>query len=567
MQTALSVPNNTPLAMAQHAEVPASTDDTPLSIVNRASKLQHVRGSPINALPEEIILHIFKLGVSCRNSQKRIDFAVLASHVCSSWRNIAFSCSSLWADITITTDNMHHVDGELPIKNASLLRAKEFALRSGVFPLSVRLKLFRTPNSVYIQQDADMIMNWLCQVLPRVKYLSVRCDTLQVARLVMEYLHATPMRTLETYKMKYGPTVLCFRQSLLPPPPIRFLFLAGQNEEQPAVDFLPKLTRVEVSGFPVPWSQWSLTRLTSLSINFMTMHDRPSIGLLKYILTINRETLEKFEIQGAIQQYEIPPGTDDLPTKLPRLTDLTLGYLSQWEAITFFLHFEAPALKHLRLCDISRPILAHYWPQDFKDGFNLSNPSLHNMRALQPFEKFSSTTLLEILAFEWASTLTIETLTLEHLIVRLPSSDRFLEINHPSKQFHDTSVALVYHMLKTCSRLRRLALINPEDCFIHALSMYPDGADADDTENSGPTPMLTHLYLASLCPERLLLFLKQRTENLAMERGPHVLDYLELATEPQDLGYLLRTIVSNHIDMNRLAKSSLVARWQGSFST
>ncbi|KAG2353048.1 hypothetical protein BDR07DRAFT_1465900 [Suillus spraguei] len=565
MQTVPSAPNNnTPPAVAQHAEVTGSTNDTPLSIANRASNLQHVRKSSINTLPEEIILHIFKLGVSCCNSQRRIDFAVSASHVCSSWRNIAFSCSSLWADITITADNMHNVDGELSIENASLLRAKEFALRSGVFPLSVRLKLFRTPNSVFIRQDATMIMNWLRQVLPRVKYLSVRCDTLQVARLVMTYLHATPMGTLETFKMKYGSTVLSFRQSLLPPPPIHFLFLAGQNEEHPTVDFLPKLTRVEVSGFPVPWSQWSLTRLTSLSINFMTMHDRPSIDLLKYILTLNRETLEKVEIQGAILQFENPPSADDLPTKLPRLMDLTLGYISQWEAITYFIHFEAPALKHLRLSDISRPILAQYWPQQFKDGFNLSNPILHNMPALRPFEDFSSTTLLEILVDRWPSILTIETLTLEHFTLTPPSSDYFLEINDPLKQFYDPHVVLAHHMLKACSQLRRLALINPEECFIRALNIYPDGAD---TENSGPAPVLTHLYLASLHPERLLLFLKQRAENLAMEKGPHVLDYLELATKPKDVGYLLEAIESDHIDMNRLAKNSLVARWQGSFST
>jgi len=33
--------------------------------------------------------------------------------------------------------------------------------------------------------------------------------------------------------------------------------------------------------------------------------------------------------------------------------DLTLGYLSQWEIIIFSLRFEAPALKHLKLYDIS----------------------------------------------------------------------------------------------------------------------------------------------------------------------------------------------------------------------
>jgi len=94
-------------------------------------------------------------------------------------------------------------------------------------------------------------------------------------------------------------------------------FLAGQNEEQAAVNFFPKLTRVKVSGFPVSWSQWSFTRLTSLSINFMTSYDRPSMDALKYILTINRETLEKFDIQSTIQQFgTLPRNMTKLPTNL-----------------------------------------------------------------------------------------------------------------------------------------------------------------------------------------------------------------------------------------------------------
>ncbi|KAG2124254.1 hypothetical protein BD769DRAFT_884141 [Suillus cothurnatus] len=181
-----------------------------------------------------------------------------------------------------------------------------------------------------------MIMNWLCRVLPRVKYLSIHCDTLQVAWLVMNHLHTAPMETLETCKMKYGSTVLSCCHSIIPPPPVRFLFLAGQNEEQAAVNFFPKLTRVKVSGFPVSCSQWSLTRLTSLSINFMTLYDRPSVDALEYILTMNRETLEKFEIQGAIQFGTPSRNTAEFPTNLPRLTDLTLGHLSQREAIIFF---------------------------------------------------------------------------------------------------------------------------------------------------------------------------------------------------------------------------------------
>jgi hypothetical protein len=110
--------------VAQHMEAPGLTNNTPFNVIYQAGKLQHVRKSPINTLPGGVVLHKFKSGVSCRNSQKRIDFAVLFSHVSRAWRNVAFSCSSLWTDITITVDRMHNVDGELAIVNASLLHAK-----------------------------------------------------------------------------------------------------------------------------------------------------------------------------------------------------------------------------------------------------------------------------------------------------------------------------------------------------------------------------------------------------------------------------------------------------------
>ncbi|KAG1728576.1 hypothetical protein EDD22DRAFT_974076 [Suillus occidentalis] len=569
MQIIASAPNNAPPTATQHAEAHGLANDIHFGVINRANRLQLVRKSPINTLPEEIILNIFKLGMSSRNSKKRIDFAVSVSQVCKTWRTVAFSCSSLWADITITADNMYNINGDLTIMNLSLLRAKEFASRSRVFPLSVRLKLFVTHSPEHLRSSTIVIMNWLRWVLPRVKYLSVHCNTLDVAWLVMKHLQTVPMETLETCKMKYGTAALSLDPSIDPPPPTRFLFLADQMDGQAMANFFrtfPKLTRVKVSGLPVSWSQWSLMRLTSLSINFMTLHDRPSMEVLKFILTINSKTLEKFEIQGALQRLgTVHLDASESLTTLPRLTDLTLGYLSQWEVIIFFLYFSAPALKHLKLCDISRSVLIQCWPQYFKDGFHLNNPIFQNIDALRPFEDFSSTILLEKLAHHVTSPLPeVETLTLEHFVLPPIFSEAFLKANDPLKQYYGARVVLAYRMLQLCSRLRCLALIDPAECFIHALNMYPNGAD---TYSSEPAPALTHLYLASPYPDRLMLFLKRRAESLAEEKVLHVLDYLELATEKKNVGCLLEAIVSHNLDLSRLAKSSLVTEWKGIFTT
>jgi hypothetical protein len=565
MQMIASAPNNAPPTATQHAEAHGLANDIHFGVINRANRLQLVRKSPINTLPEEIILNIFKLGMSSRNSKKRIDFAVSVSQVCKTWRTVAFSCSSLWADITITADNMYNINGDLTIMNSSLLRAKEFASRSRVFPLSVRLKLFVTHSPEHLRSSTIVIMNWLRWVLPRVKYLSVHCNTLDVAWLVMEHLQTVPMEILETCKMKYGTAALSLDPSIDPPPPTRFLFLADQIDGQAMANFFPtfpKLTRVKVSGLPVSWSQWSLKRLTSLSINFMTLHDRPSREVLKFILQMNSDTLEKFEIQGALQRLgTVHLDASESLTTLPRLTDLTLGYLSQWEAIVFFFYFSAPALKHLKLCNISRSVLIQRWPQY---GFHSNNPIFQNIDALRPFDYFSSTILLEDLAHKLTSPLpTVETLTLEHFSLPPIFSEGILQDNDPLKQNYDARIVLAYRMLQLCSRLRCLTLINPDECFIHALNMYPDGAD---TNSSEPAPALTHLYLASPHPDRLMHFLRRRAENLAEEKGLHVLDYLELATEKKDEGRLLEAIVSHNLDLSRLAKSSLVTEWKGIFT-
>lgn len=74
--------------------------------------------------------------------------------------------------------------------------------------------------------------------------------------------------------------------------------------------------------------------------------------------------------------------------------------------------------------------------------------------------------------------------------------------------------------------------------------------------------MLTRLCLASSDCERLKLFLEQRAGSFAKEKGPRILDYLELATAKKDV-HVLEDIVSQHIDMSCIAKSSLAAEWHG----
>ncbi|KAG2099551.1 uncharacterized protein F5147DRAFT_711632 [Suillus discolor] len=174
------------------------------------------------------------------------------------------------------------------------------------------------------------------------------------------------------------------------------------------------------------------------------------------------------------------------------------------------------------------------------------------MPALQPFNKFSSTILLEHLVYVCSPLEQVETLALEHFSLPPLVSNLFWQDDDPLKNWHEAP---------KCSRLRHLTLIDPEQCFLDALNMYPD-----DPKTSSPAPVLTHLCLAWSDCERLKLFLERRAESLAKEKGPRILDYLELATAKKDV-HVLEDIVSQHIDMSRIAKSSLAAEWHGSFTT
>jgi hypothetical protein len=77
--------------------------------------------------------------------------------------------------------------------------------------------------------------------------------------------------------------------------------------------------------------------------------------------------------------------------------------------------------------------------------------------------------LPENLVYGWTSILKqVETLVLEYFNLLPLFSNFFLQNNDPLKRFYGARVVLAYRMLQRCSQPRRLTLIDPEECFIHA---------------------------------------------------------------------------------------------------
>ncbi|KAG0696784.1 hypothetical protein DFH29DRAFT_949763 [Suillus ampliporus] len=439
---------------------------------------------------------------------------------------------------------MNNTDGCIATANRSLLRAQEFAVRSGILPLSVRLKLPMTVSGTGIHLGARtiVIMEWLSLVFPRVKFLSVHCDILHVASLVMSRLNVLPMETLKTYEMDFGTKAQCFFDQILPPDYPPFIFIPGQNAGD---NIRPKLKHVKVSGLPISWPQWSLTRLTSLSINYMAMDESPSMDMLKLVLTLNRETLETFEIQGATDaHFDIG---EELPTELPRLTHLTVGYKSQWDAIVFLCKFRAPALKHLKLRHITRSIAAEHWRR-----LSQHADSAPTLNIFQLPQDPSSTFLLENLLDTHTSILQqVETLEFVDVYVEPLFGENF-EHNDPLKHSYCPRVIFAYRILAACSKLRCLILREPDPCFLDALNIYPDNSDKRCS-----VPALTHLYVTCDDYVHLKFFLKKRAD-VSKKAGSRRLDYLELATNEEGVGRLGEAIKLENIDLSCLAKNSLI---------
>ncbi|KDQ20746.1 hypothetical protein BOTBODRAFT_50809 [Botryobasidium botryosum FD-172 SS1] len=68
--------------------------------------------SPINRLPDEILLYIFKL-IPVQQDQYRVSGTLLASSVCGRWRALALGTGSLWATLEFPTRAHTHQIAEL----------------------------------------------------------------------------------------------------------------------------------------------------------------------------------------------------------------------------------------------------------------------------------------------------------------------------------------------------------------------------------------------------------------------------------------------------------------------
>jgi hypothetical protein len=156
-------PSNSNATVVAHVQVQdeghASGDDYPLLLRN---------------VPNEVLSYIFIL-CSCRGSviipynQASVPCQILLSQVCSKWRQVALSTSTLWSNIEMFDDNISIKDYE---RYLSLYRA--WINRAGTHPLTVTIDL----SSHYYFDEQELFQDFVLPFQFKRLNISVMYETL-----------------------------------------------------------------------------------------------------------------------------------------------------------------------------------------------------------------------------------------------------------------------------------------------------------------------------------------------------------------------------------------------------
>ncbi|KDN35011.1 hypothetical protein RSAG8_11954, partial [Rhizoctonia solani AG-8 WAC10335] len=102
--------------------------------------------APINALPAEILVHIFHLV-----SGSRIRTIKHLTHVCSQWRSVSLSCCSLWTQI-------NYCPREDPALQPKLLdQVRTYLFRVGQLPLRISICLGNFPDKFSVHRNKVLV--------------------------------------------------------------------------------------------------------------------------------------------------------------------------------------------------------------------------------------------------------------------------------------------------------------------------------------------------------------------------------------------------------------------------
>ncbi|KAF9229794.1 hypothetical protein BS17DRAFT_763282 [Gyrodon lividus] len=534
---------------------------------------------PIYAVPVDILVHIFHLGTHF-DQENGIDFPIIISHVCRSWRNLALSTPRLWTTIFISSGS---IAGWVTFPAGPVLpKASAFVLRSQRCPLDIKVDLMmpgraNLPDQVvglFVRTLTTATIELIALVHDRVKTLVIATDVNDAVFMTTFRLLPLGMPMLEKWRIDFGDPKDSFKQRTWNVPnqafsefdasELRRGWLGDETQKLSVEASLPRLKALSLCGVRATWAHWSIGNLASLSLSYMSIADRPAMHHLRDVLEKNATSLEELELFAMLPRQW---AEDQMPhIILPKLRALRVGYAHQSEAIAFFMALEMPSLKSLALCDVPRT-LHHGHRRDLKyRGFATDIPIDVTIPNLALDSDSDSTVLLCTLTRCCRSWMTrIEKLELLHVLLdpqpALWANDLFA--GQASAQF-----LCPLELLVTMHSLKTFILDGADAALLQSLNqplMLP--AHLSDPEW---TNMPKHIFycgsqistleILDADYDDLVDFLCNRTEIARhFQHSPllPVFGKLELSLEADDMYLLQQECQGDNVELGLLARQVL----------
>ncbi|KAF8891402.1 hypothetical protein BD779DRAFT_1468963 [Infundibulicybe gibba] len=303
------------------------------------------RGIPITKLPDELVLMIIQLGEQDSEGLSG-DCAILASHVCSHWRNLLLAIPFLWSDVRICN---------MPSGIPNFGRASAFVARSS--PCPIRVTVFAAPllhfgtASQGTQRVASDISAFIAPHVYRIQQFELYYTQHFQAGDVEMMIPRGPAPLLDSLSVQcminwtvaslFGtnePFILPLLQSL-----------HELDDAHEAAESFPNLKRLVLSSIAPTWSYFPLQNLRSLELQNLSTSTQPTWPQLCDVLKANAATLEVLTLDGGL-----PEGPSScIPFIMPALTFLHLGYRSPGALEHFVAMIQVPRLTDLLLIDRS----------------------------------------------------------------------------------------------------------------------------------------------------------------------------------------------------------------------
>ncbi|KIJ54089.1 hypothetical protein M422DRAFT_64271 [Sphaerobolus stellatus SS14] len=268
------------------------------------------------------------------DKKPKVPFAVLVSHVCRTFREVATHTPSLWSRIMLNG-----------IRTQELDRARTFIARSGSVSLTI----------IYDEEDADYLlhleevghfMDIVAPHISRLKGLTLQLPYFQALHRIMQRLDK-PAPLLETLELCERDYETGFDE---------FEDFRSMDLRDPLVIFqgnMPKLKRLVLDGVHVSWTGCNFHGLEEIVLGYHTHDVRPTYEEFKAIIDASPD-LQLLDLRGSG-----PTLTDDAALaacfpviEMEHLESLHLSDISSEYSAPFVSLLRAPHLQSLSLANL-----------------------------------------------------------------------------------------------------------------------------------------------------------------------------------------------------------------------